>query len=138
MLFDQLIMRFRSIHDKGVVHCDIKPHNILMGIGNKSDTAYLIDYGLANFIIDLNGMHIEFNKDSNLIGTVRFASPNSHQGYELSRRDDLIALGYLIYYIYNGSLPWQKDVNPQSEKCRIVAKKKYDFKNSVQAKMSPP
>ena len=61
MLFHQLIRRFRSIHDKGVVHCDIKPHNILMGIGDKSDTAYLIDYGLANFIIDLNGKHIEFN-----------------------------------------------------------------------------
>ena len=112
MLFDQLIRRFRSIHDKGVVHCDIKPHNILMGIGKKSHTVYLIDYGLANFIFDLSGEHIAFKKDSNLIGTVRFSSPNSHEGYELSRRDDLIALGYLIYYVYNGSLPWQNDVDP--------------------------
>ena len=94
------------------MHCDIKPHNILMGIGKTSHIAHLIDYGLANFIFDSRGRHIEFRTDSNLIGTVRFASPNSHHGYELSRRDDLIALGYLIYYIYNGTLPWQNDVDP--------------------------
>ena len=106
MLFHQLIRRFEALHLKGVIHNDIKPHNILMGLGQQSNTAYLVDFGLANFVVDQNGDHIKFGKDSNLIGTVRFASPNSHEGYELSRRDDLIALGYLIHFVYNGSLPW--------------------------------
>ena len=66
----------------------------------------MIDFGLSNYFLDAQGKHIAMNSDSPFIGTAAFASPNSHMGYELSRRDDLISLGYLIYYVYNGSLPW--------------------------------
>jgi len=43
-----------------------------------------------------------------LIGTARFASINAHLGLEQSRRDDMIALGYLFVYLAKGKLPWQK------------------------------
>ena len=43
-----------------------------------------------------------------LIGTARFASINAHLGLEQSRRDDMIALGYLLVYLAKGRLPWQK------------------------------
>ena len=69
---------------------------------------------------------------------MRYASPYSHLGLELSRRDDLIALGYFIHFIYNGSLPWQDDVNPNSSRCRVIAKKKGEFLKSLQVKLNPP
>ena len=47
-------------------------------------------------------------KHGGLIGTARFASINAHLCFEQSRRDDLIALGYLIVYLAKGKLPWQK------------------------------
>jgi serine/threonine protein kinase len=41
-----------------------------------------------------------------LTGTARYASINSHNGEELSRRDDIEAIGYLIVFLATGSLPW--------------------------------
>ena len=131
MIFLQLIKRFENLHGKGVVHCDIKPENILMGLGNNSNIVHLVDFGISNIYRNKKGVHIPLATDCNLIGTVRYASANSHAGLELSRRDDMIALGYFIHYIYNGNLPWQDDVNPFSSRCRVVAQKKADFIKSV-------
>ena len=47
MLFHQLITRFWDLHKKGIVHCDIKPENILMGLKEQSDTVHLIDFGIS-------------------------------------------------------------------------------------------
>ena len=52
MLFFQLITRFEGLHSKGIVHCDIKPENILMGMGKTSHIAYLIDFGVSNYFLN--------------------------------------------------------------------------------------
>ena len=41
-----------------------------------------------------------------LVGTARYASVNAHNGIELSRKDDMISMVYLILYFYKGNLPW--------------------------------
>ena len=42
----------------------------------------------------------------NLIGTCRFVSVNAHHGFELSRRDDLLTLGFVMINFVKGRLPW--------------------------------
>ena len=108
MLFHQLLERVEYMHDMGVIHRDIKPDNIMMGLGPASNTVHLIDFGLTRTILDPEtGEHIPFTSGKSLIGTCRYVSANSHNGFELSRRDDLITLGYVIIRLFKGSLPWQ-------------------------------
>jgi len=90
------------------MHRDIKPSNLVLGLGNKSNLIHMIDFGLTRPVTDpKTGKHIPFKQGKNLIGTCLYVSINSHNGYELSRRDDLITLGYVMLHMYRGNLPWQ-------------------------------
>ena len=78
-----------------------------MGLAGESNTVHMIDFGLTRLVIDpKTGKHIPFVSGKNLIGTIRYVSVNSHMGHELSRRDDLITLGYVIVNFLKGGLPW--------------------------------
>ena len=95
-----------AIHDKYLVHRDIKPSNFVFGIGNYN--LNLIDFGFCkSYTRDKE--HIKFRKTSSLIGSLSFASVNSHDCIELTRRDDLESLGYVLLYLYLSRLDWQND-----------------------------
>ena len=97
-----------AIHDKYLVHRDIKPSNFVFGIGNYN--LNLIDFGFCKPYL-VNGTHILNKPTSSLVGTPNFASVYAHDFNELSRRDDLISLGYMLLYFLNGSLEWQLERN---------------------------
>ena len=74
LLADQLISRFQYIHSKGYIHRDVKPDNLLMGIGTQGNTVYMTDIGLAKEIEDSN------RHSYSVVGTLRYASINAHLG----------------------------------------------------------
>lgn len=102
----QLVSCLEALHNKMYVHRDIKPQNFMVGLGEKQDQIYMIDFGLAKLYYK-NGQHIENNITKGLVGTTRYMSINTHLGYEQSRRDDLEALGYMLVFFGKGELPWQ-------------------------------
>ena len=103
----QCIERLESVHNKGIIHCDIKPENFLIGLKDKR-IIYLIDFGLSRkYRSDRTKNHIQFSITKTMIGTARYASRNAISGLQLSRRDDLESLSYTILYFLTKKLPWQ-------------------------------
>lgn len=114
----QILYLLESIHKKGLVHRDIKPDNFLFGL--TSNKLYLIDFGLCKFFLKDN-KHISIKKTSCLIGSVNYSSINSHEKWELSRRDDLISLGYIMIFLFYGTLDWSSiNLNENKEYNQIL------------------
>ena len=107
MCLIQMLERIEHVQSNHFLHRDIKPDNFLIG-SKKPSCVYLIDFGLAKrFRNPKTGQHIPWKEGKNLTGTARYASLNTHLGYEQSRRDDLEGLGYVAMYFLKGKLPWQ-------------------------------
>ena len=101
-----VIHLLKTIHDKGLIHRDVKPDNFLFGLDANKNKLYIIDFGFCK-VYKNDDQHIELKKTNNIVGSLSYASINSHRFMELSRRDDLESLGYVLIYLYLDRLPWQ-------------------------------
>ena len=137
MLADQLVSIIESVHNKGVVHRDLKPENILMGKGDKHDQCYLVDYGISKVYKDVNGTHIPYRDKKSFIGTTRYASISAHSGIEISRKDDLESLIYVLVFLYKGNLPWQNLKVSENEKTKKVGEMKLKLSSEEICKDMP-
>ena len=77
------LRRIESLHGKDYIHRDLKPENFCVGVGGgiKSQTVYVIDFGLAKKYRDAKTkQHIPQTTHRGLTGTARYASVNAHLG----------------------------------------------------------
>lgn len=97
----QILRALQHAHDKGVVHRDIKPQNImLLSNGNIKVT----DFGIARFSYsDTKTM------TDSAIGSVHYISPEQARGDTTDDRADIYSVGVVMYEMLTGQLPFQSD-----------------------------
>jgi len=121
----QIIERIKYIHNKYLLHRDIKPDNFLFDLDKQTNKIYLIDFGLCKRY-SYNGKHIEQKNIRQIVGSPNFVSINVHKGIEPSRRDDLESGIYVIANMVLGDLDW---FNCKSLSEMIIFKE--NFKNKL-------
>ena len=107
MMGIQMVQRLKFIHSKYIIHRDIKPENFLIGY-NDPYLIYLIDFGLSKkYRSSRTGKHVKFSIPKRITGTARYSSLNALKGYQVSRRDDLESIAYILIFFMKGFLPWE-------------------------------
>lgn len=128
MIGFQILNRIEFLHGHQYIHRDIKPSNFLIGIGNKKNTIYLVDFGLSKEYCERDGTHIEYLKNKSYVGTIRYMSVNCHKGVETARRDDMYSYIYMLFFLYYGNLPWQgMNDNDKKKRLKAIGTLKGDF-----------
>ncbi|MDD6094229.1 MAG: protein kinase [Clostridia bacterium] len=98
---EQILSALAHAHEKGIVHRDIKPQNILL---LKSGIIKVTDFGIAKLP---NAETVTMTDKA--IGTVYYISPEQASGQEIDRRSDLYSLGVMMYEMATGTLPFMAD-----------------------------
>ena len=127
LLAYQMITVLQYIHDKHIIHRDIKPDNFVMGLNKDNANLFLLDFGLAKKYRSSKTLEqYPYIKKKKLTGTARYASIHALEEMEQSRRDDLESVGYVLMYFLRGNLPWQglKIKSKEDRYKKILDKKK--------------
>lgn len=101
----QVAAGLSAAHKKGIVHRDVKPHNILM---TEDGIAKITDFGIAKAVT--NTTIVDSGKD-NVMGSVHYFSPEQAKGANVDEKSDIYSLGIVLYEMLTGKVPFDGD-NP--------------------------
>ena len=97
----QILAALQHAHDKGIVHQDIKPQNILL---LQDGTIKVTDFGIARF----SRADADTTSDK-AIGSVHYISPEQARGELTDEKADIYSVGVVMYEMLTGQLPFQSD-----------------------------
>lgn len=97
----QILAALQHAHDKGIVHQDIKPQNILL---LQDGTIKVTDFGIARF-----SRADSDTTSENAIGSVHYISPEQARGEMTDDKADIYSVGVVMYEMLTGKLPFQSD-----------------------------
>ena len=97
----QILRALQHAHDKGIVHRDIKPQNIML---LEDGTIKVADFGIARFA--RASQHTVTDK---AIGSVHYISPEQAKGELSDEKSDIYSIGVMLYEMTTGTLPFDAD-----------------------------
>jgi class 3 adenylate cyclase len=103
-LLAQVASALDAAHDRGLVHRDVKPANILIAAGNGGEHAYVTDFGLAKrFDSDPS---TALTRTGVVVGSVEYMSPEQITGARMDGRADIYGLGCVYFEMLTGAVPY--------------------------------
>ncbi len=97
----QILKALQHAHDKGIVHRDVKPQNIIV---LRDGTIKVTDFGIARF-----ARSDQRTITDKAIGSVHYISPEQARGEQTDEKTDIYSVGVILYEMLTGKLPFQAE-----------------------------
>ena len=101
----QVASALDAAHERGLVHRDVKPANILVAARGGGEHTYLTDFGLTKRTASDSGL----TAAGEWVGTLDYVAPEQVRGEHVDSRADVYALGCVLYELLTGQVPFPRD-----------------------------
>ncbi len=104
-LVEQTAAALDAAHERGLVHRDVKPANVLISEQSGREHCYLVDFGLTKQTASISGL----TGTGELVGTVAYTSPEQIRGEAVDARADTYSLGCVLFECLAGESPFARE-----------------------------
>ncbi|XP_030574809.1 serine/threonine-protein kinase D1 [Archocentrus centrarchus] len=114
-LVTQILVALRHLHFKNIVHCDLKPENVLLASADSFPQVKLCDFGFARIIGEKS-----FRRS--VVGTPAYLAPEVLRNKGYNRSLDMWSVGVIIYVSLSGTFPFNEDedINDQIQNAAFM------------------
>src|SRR5207244_8902024 len=109
-LFVPVCQAIQHAHQKGIIHRDVKPSNVLVTMYDDKPVPKVIDFGVAKAVEQRLTERTLFTQFGALVGTFEYMSPEQAEmnAFGVDTRSDIYSLGVLLYELLTGTTPLER------------------------------